>query len=220
MENLFLKFKIKTKNVKLFKEAFMHSTYVNEFKNLESYQRLEFLGDALIDAFAAKHLYNINPSLSEGEMTRLKARAVNKESLAQFSNDLKLSQYLKTGKSMNNLEKNSKILSDIFESFIAALFLDNQTKALQKILTITLFDYLDSIIGEESKDPKSLVQEHLQSHSRLAIEYRTVKDKESKNSFQSTLFHDGNTFGIGHGSTKKEAEINAAKEALRKLRIS
>lgn len=220
MKDLFLKFKIKTKNKELFEQAFHHSTYINESKDLESYQRLEFLGDALIDVFAAKHLYNMVPKLSEGEMTRLKARAVNKDTLANFSRELQLQEYLKTGKSMNKLKKNSKILSDIFESFIAALFLDNQTQILESILTKSLFNYLDSIIGEESKDPKSLVQEHLQSHSKLSVNYNTMRSFKKNNYFKSILSHDGNIFGVGFGNSKKEAEINAAKEALGKLKVN
>lgn len=202
---------IKTNNLKIYEEALTHKSFSNENNLKYDYQRLEFLGDAVVELLSTRLIFNTYPSLTEGEMTIIRANSVKGDMLCKFSIDLGLDTYARFGNSKADLDNNNKILADIFESFIAAVYIDQGEEKVNDILKDNLYDCILSAKGKELKNPKTLLQEYLQLESREAIRYET---KEHNDEFVSDIYHDGNHFGKGFGKTKKEAEVEAARKAL------
>ncbi|CAM9108443.1 ribonuclease III [Mycoplasma marinum] len=215
MEKILDQFGIKPKNIDIYYQAFTHQTFANEKRYNYTYQRLEFVGDALIDAAVGVYLFNNFPKLSEGEMTLLRAKAVNKDSFAKLSKRLKLGEILRVGNGAEELRENDSILADLFESFTAAIFLDQGREIFEAFMDVTVFEKLRKFSKKELKDSKTLLQEFLQSESREVVKYKTHKDGEL---FFSKVEHDGHHFGAGKGASKKEAEQRAAKAALKLLK--
>ncbi len=215
MKSILKQFGIEPKNIELYYQAFTHQTFANEKRYKNNYQRLEFVGDALIDAYVGMYLFQNYPLLNEGEMTLLRSKCVNKESFSKFSRSLNLGELLRIGKGAEELRDNDGILADLFESFAAALYLDAGAGALLGLLESTVFKKLDSLSKEELKDPKTLLQELLQTESRKTIKYSS---KLKGKIFETEVTHDGMSFGKGKGINKKDSEQDAAKAALKKLK--
>ena len=205
-------FNIQTNNLDLYEEAFTHKSYSNENNNKRDYQRLEFLGDAILELLTTELIYKLYPSLTEGEMTIIRSSSVKGDALSEFAQNLGLDKYIRFGNSKIDFQSNTKIFADIFESFTAAIYLDQGRDKVEEFLEKTIFKFIRTAGNKELKNPKTLLQEYLQLESREAIEYKT---EEFKNEFVSNIYHDGNHFGKGFGKTKKEAEVNAAKQALK-----
>ncbi|MCR8613004.1 MAG: ribonuclease III [Mycoplasma sp.] len=215
MKEFLKKNNIKTNNLDIYFEAFTHSSYINEHKTNKTYERLEFLGDSILSQYVSNYLFNKVPLLNEGKMSIIRSFVVKADSLAKFSKQIGLDKLLRIG-NYPELRENKKILSDLFESLVAALYIDNQDMALFSIFEKTVYKLIDEKIGEELKDAKTLIQEYLQRDKNSLIQYNVkVKNKI----FHAKLKHDTNILGEGKGSTKKEAEINAAKDALKKLNV-
>lgn len=214
MESILKKLGVtETENIVLYYEAITHPSFSNEKKFKKTYQRLEFLGDAVLDLLVSNYLYDMKPSLAEGKMSLLKASVVNKTTLAKFSIQIGLDKELRQGNSIDNLDKNEKILSDVFEAFIAALYIDSQDAGLETLLKETVIAEIDKKAGKDVRNPKTALQEYLQAEG-LSLMYDT---KWNNNVYQSVVYRDNIKFGVGRGRTKKMAEVNAAKGALRKL---
>jgi ribonuclease III len=216
------KIKKQIKNNNVFITAFTHTSYAHENKLPYSYERLEFLGDAILNYLVSTYIYFYSPYMSEGEMTNLRSKAVRQETLSSLSLELNLNKYLLLGNGEENSQGREKIsiLSDIFESFVAAIYISFGREMTWNFLEETLFlkikkNKLDGII-----DYKSLFQEHVQGlHLNKKIEYKVVKQIKinNKNSFFVNLLLDNQIYGQGESETKKLAEQKAAKEALEKL---
>ncbi len=207
-------FEFKPHNIKLFKKALTHSTYSNENRGVGDYQRLEFLGDAILSLAASHKIFLKFPKYDEGAMSLFKASLVSSKSLANLTLTTKLVDLIKVGNSLKNVKENQKILADVFESFVAAIFLDQGFEVVKKFLNKTLFKNMKKIDNEQLKNPKTILQEHLQSNSRKIIEYVT---KQEIDFFCSNVLYDNLNLGTGQGKTKQEAEVNAAKDALSKV---
>ncbi len=203
------------KNIDLYYQAFTHQTFANEKRYTKTYQRLEFLGDALIDAEVSIYLFEKFGNLDEGEMTLIRSACVNKNSFAEFSKQMGLGKLLRTGNGAASLKNNNSILADLFESLSAAIFIDQGRKSLLKLLEKTVFKKINVLSKKELKDAKTLLQELLQTESRESIKYIT---KVKGSSFVTIVKHDNNIFGEGEGTSKKESEQEAAKNALSKLK--
>lgn len=211
----------KIENNKFYKAAFTHKSYSNE-NNLDySYERLEFLGDAVLSFHITYFIWEHFPNMSEGELTSLRSKAVRQETLAAASLSLGLEKYLFLGHGEENTggKQRVSILSDIFESFLAAVNLDLGCPGINKILNLTLYEWiinnsLDSII-----DYKTKLQEYVQNEKRNPIVYKLL-DQSKKNNltcFVIGVYLDDILLGKGQGQTKKKAEQAAAKAALDKL---
>ncbi len=211
---LFEKIDLQPKNVDLYYQAFTHTSFVNEKKTGTSFQRLEFLGDALIDVEAAVYLFNEFPNLSEGEMTIIRTNVVNAQSLAKHSLDLELPKLLKVGKGAEEVRDNPKMQSDLFESLCAAIYIDLGVEKLRSFLKFNIFKAIDATGGKSQKNPKTILQEMLQADSRENVLYET---SATETAFSASVSHSGIKLGVGVGETKKEAEINAALSALSKF---
>lgn len=211
----------KFKNIELVKLAFTHQSLINETKakRYDSNQRLEFLGDAVIDLVIGEKLYILYPKLNEGELTKLRATIVCESTFASIALELKLYDYLKMskGETANGSNLLPSVLADTFESIVGVIYLESGLDTLKKVVE-PLFE---PIIKENKKtflkkDNKTLLQEIIQSNSKVPIEYIVVDEigpAHSKTFFVNVI-HDGRILGEGSGKSKKEASQLAAKKAI------
>lgn len=219
MDELFNKLNIKPNDIKLYVSAFSHSSYANEHKAKSDYERLEFLGDALVDLVVADYLYN-NSKEAEGEMTKDRASYVCENALYQYSMDLGLNNYIRVG---NGEQKDGgmfkkAIVADIFESFMAAIYLDLGFSTARRVALDIIVPYIEDPKVSFFNDYKSALQEYVQAEQD-SISYKLVSESGPSHdkSFKMAVVIDGIVYGEGVGSSKKEAEQEAAKVALDKV---
>ncbi|MBQ3253125.1 MAG: ribonuclease III [Acholeplasmatales bacterium] len=203
------------KNKSLLKTALTHSSYANEH-GLECNERMEFLGDAVLELSMSKHLYNII-DLDEGVLTKTRAKAVCETALDLYAEKINLPKYLYLGKGeeQSGGRKRPAIIADALEAILGAVFLDSGFEEAYKIVKKLFIPYLEEVV--KVKDYKSLLQEKLQSEKRT-IRYEIVRDEGPANNktFEAVVYMDNILMGRGIGKTKKEAQQNAAKSALAK----
>lgn len=207
--------------------AFQHTSYVNENRkriksdHFESNERLEYLGDAVLELIVSEYLYKAYPQQPEGFLSRTRAKLVQEESLGRLALDLGFDQYIQLGKG----EKNSggqyrfSILSDCFEAFLGALYLDQGFKVVQTFLQEKLLNRHLEILEYINQDYKTLLQERLQSKGNVKIDYR-LEDKsgpDHQQTFKMALYVDDTYIVSGEGRSKKQAESEAAKKAYLEL---
>ena len=211
------KLKVKPNNIKLYETAFTHTSYANEH-DTESYERLEFLGDAVLELLMSDYLYN-KLKVSEGEMTKLRAHYVCENALYEYSKCLELGQYLKLGKGELEIggKNNKAINSDIFESFLGALYLDQGIEITRKYFNDFIIPIIESDKMNFFADYKSALQEYVQTDKK-SLEYRLINEEgpAHNKTFTSEVVIDNIVYGTGTAHSKKEAEQMAAKNALEK----
>ncbi len=212
------------KNKKLLKEAFTHCSYLNEYnnKNINHNERLEFLGDAVLELAATKFLYNKFPKKTEGELTSIRSALVNTYSLSKKSSELELNNYILLAKGEKDSKKGRHhILANTFEAIIGAIFIDSGFEKAEDFLEKNLFDYVDEIIKNKLyNDPKSHFQELAQEHKKITPTYKLIKDKgpDHDKIFVLGLYLGKELIASGEGSSKQKAEVDAAKNALKKIK--
>ncbi|MDD2181305.1 MAG: ribonuclease III [Bacilli bacterium] len=207
-----------TKNTKLYERALTHSSYANE-ENIESYERLEYLGDAVFELIISEYLYK-NCHKNEGIMTKLRAHYVCENALYNYSLKLNLNQYIKLGRGEeeNGGKFRKATVADVFESFLGALYLDKGLVETKKFV----FKYVIPIIEAEPidliGDYKSSLQELVQTDKR-SLEYVIINEKgpAHKKTFTVVVKIDDIIYGEGVATSKKEAEQLAAQDALDKI---
>lgn len=215
------KHNIPYKNKELIHQAFVHSSYVNEHK-LESgdNERLEFMGDAVLQVYSANRLYNIKPELKEGLMSTRRSNLVSEKALAQVVREHGLNEFLLLGigEEKTGGRNRDSIISDMFEAFIGAIFLDSGFEVVYKLLDILMLKHIEEM-DENTFDYKTKLQEYVQADSRKSIEYETIDTQGPNNNpiFTVAVVIDGLRYGVGQGSSKKDAQKNAAKDALKKM---
>lgn len=205
----------------LIKRAFTHSSYVNETKKGEDYERLEFLGDKILDFLVSEYLY-ISEHLKEGEMTKIRASYVCENALYEYSKKLGFSNYLRLGKGeeASGGRDRKAILADVFEAFLAATYL---TYGLSKTKEIVYDVVIKAIENKEDyflHDYKSILQELLQADKK-GVEY-VLENEEGPShnkTFTTVVKIDGVILGRGVSNSKKESEQKAAKDALSKQAV-
>lgn len=218
--------KIIFKDRKLLENVFVHRSFLNEHKDsiYSSNEKLEFLGDSVLSLITSIYLYKNFPNLDEGIYTDIKASVVRTESLADVARKIKLGDivYLSKGEELNKGRDNKNILADCFEAFIAAIFIDKGFDVAYEFIVEWLFkDNLNYIVTNMLYlSPKSRLQEHLQAQFRQLPVYTTLEEKgpEHKKQFVISVSFDNKVLGKGVGSSKKEAEEAAAKNALEKMK--
>ena len=215
------KYDIPYKNKALIEQAFTHSSYVNEHKMvLGDNERLEFMGDAVLQIYTADRLYNIKPALKEGLMSTRRSNLVSEKALAEFAREYHLNDYLLlgAGEEKTGGRNRDSIISDMFEAFIGAVYLDSGFDVATKLLDILMRKHVEEM-NESTFDYKTKLQEYVQADSRKDIVYETVKEygPSNKPCFEVVVKVDGLVFGRGKGTSKKEAQKMAAKNALDKL---
>ena len=150
LNKLFNILKIQPKNIKIYYQALTHKTYVNENKHLESYEKLEFIGDSILQMYSSLYIYKKFKNENEGVMSILRANNVSSNSLAQIIKDNKINEFLICSNNVDELKNNNKICSDMFESLLAAIYIDLGPKEAEKFLNRFLFKKLQN--SEEDKE--------------------------------------------------------------------
>lgn len=207
----------------LYEQALTHSSFAHEKNNtLGNNERLEFLGDAVLELIISDYLYRVYPHFPEGKLTRLRAGLVCRESLAHVAYHLNLGDYLRLGKGETAGGGSSRpsLLADAVEALIGALFLDVGFALCYKYaieLFRPVFQMLDE--GVLRQDYKTLLQEYVQVRNGVTPSYRITGESgpDHQKTFAAQCLIKGNVVGTGTGRSKKEAEQDAAKEAWHKL---
>ena len=212
---------INTDNEKLYIRALTHTSYANE-ENVESYERLEYLGDAVLELIMSEYLYK-NTDKEEGEMTKLRAHYVCENALYEYSIRLGLNEYLKLGhgEEESGGKFRKAIVADIFEAFLGALYLDKGLETARKFIYDTVIPLIESKSTIFFSDYKSVLQELVQTDKR-SLEYSVVNEEgpAHNKTFTVCVKVDGILYGTGIAHSKKEAEQEAAKDALKKAQIN
>jgi ribonuclease-3 len=208
------------KNKKLLEQAFIHRSYLNETREkLSSNERLEFLGDSILSFVVSQYLYTTFPQFEEGALTNIRSLMVNTKSLAAIARELDFGSYLKLSKGEEESKgrQNQSLLADCFEGFVGALFIDQGTDAVIEFLKVVLLPKADDIIQNKSfKDPKSLLQELVQSRRQNSPMYKVLSEfgPAHAKKFRIGAYIDGKLISEGEGKSKRDAEENAAQKAL------
>jgi len=212
------------KNKDLIKVALTHSSKSNENKSLENNERLEFLGDAVLDLCVGAYLYKTLPSKKEGVLTKLRALIVCADSLFIASDKLKLGEFIMLGKgekhSGGKYKKN--IIADCFEAVLGAIYLDSDYETVSKIALNLLSDITKKAVeGKLTYDYKTLLQEYVHSKNIKDFYYELVQIKgpEHDQIFTSKVVINSEDIGSGEGKNKKESEQHAAYNTLKKLKL-
>lgn len=208
---------------RLLKQAFTHSSFVNEHRRKpnEDNERLEFLGDAVLELTVSKYLFIKYPLMSEGELTKLRAAIVCEPSLVTFANELSFGDLVLLGKGeeMTGGRERPALLADVFEAFIGALYLDKGLDSVIDFLRQSVFPKINAGLFSHLMDYKSQLQELVQRDGVGLIEYQILQEKGPAHNreFVSKVSMNGKELGIGVGRSKKEAEQHAAQMALEVL---
>jgi len=212
---------IRFNDIRLLEQAFTHKSYVHEHPGSKHNERLEFLGDAVLELAVSEHLFRTYPKSSEGELTKLRASIVCEPSLCAIAEQLGFGRYVRLGRGeeLSNGRHRPALLADVFESFVGALYLDQGFGAVVKFLETSLFPRLGDAEAALLGDYKSRLQEFVQQHDLGAIEYRLSGELGPSHDkrFVSEVLLNGRVLGSGIGRTKKESEQQAASEALEAL---
>jgi ribonuclease-3 len=212
-------------NWKLFLQALLHRSYLQFLEEeWNSNERLEFLGDAILNFVVAEHLFVTYPDMEEGELTKFRSRLVNRKILAQRAKDLHLSDYLLLSSSAaQSIDSGSEsIIADAIESIIGALYLDGGLKAARKFIYITLLKnpvVFNSAITDDNY--KSTLLEYAQAHSLGIPRYSVILEEgpEHDRRFTIEVLIGTQSYGRGFGRSKKEAEQAAAAQALEHIQL-
>lgn len=209
-------------NEALVEQAFSHTSYINEKHgtHIESYERLEFLGDAILEYVVSRYLYREYPKEPEGKLTRIRAALVCETSLAYLArlwhfDDL---MYLGKGEEVSGGRQRPSILCDVFEAFIGAFVLDAGLERVIPFIEEQMVTLRDQS-GIRLLDYKTLLQEELQRHGKVLIQYHLLKETgpSHQKTFEVEVTCDGKALGRGQGTSKKEAEQEAACLALNQM---
>ncbi len=206
------------KNKEILKKALTHTSYAYE-KNLESNEKLEYLGDSILEFISSKYLYNNYKKLNEGEMTKVRAAVVCEESLYKIALKHNFSDFLYLGKSesSNNAHSSKAILADSVEAVIASIYLDSNLEEAEKFIIKNLEEEINNASKNVGiKDYKTVLQEMLQVNGNVNIKYYIIKESgpDHNKLFESKVECNGKILGYGKGKTKKASEMMAAKNAI------
>jgi ribonuclease-3 len=233
-ERLEVKLGYRFKDRLLLEQALTHSSAVPELRAVQeadrkkgvavgNYERLEFLGDAVLDMLASEYLLTSFPDWSEGQLSKSRARLVNARSLESAARRIGLGEHLRLGRGEEKTGGREKpaLLADGFEAIVAAVYLDSGLDSARQLLRRLLFEQAVEERGERmaDSDRKSALQEYLQRRGRPPAEYRLAGESgpDHQKVFVVEVLAEGTSLGQGEGSTKKEAEQRAARSALTQL---
>lgn len=205
---------IKSINEDLLMEALTHSSYSNEHSKTKNYERLEFLGDAVLELITSEYFFE-NTNLKEGDMTKKRASFVCEQALAHYAKDLGIDKLIRVGHGQIN-DVNDTIIADVFESVLGAIYLTHGLDVARNYINEIVVPYIESdfvFLG----DYKTILQELVQT-DRKSLEYVLVNEygEAHNKTFEVEVQIDGIVYGKGKGKSKKEAEQHAAFDAYKK----
>ena len=206
------------KDKSILQTALTHTSYAYQ-NHVQSYEKLEFLGDSILEFISSEYIYETYPNLTEGEMTKVRATVVCESSLSKTAKLHNFSDFLNLGKSEKKSfgQARTAILEDVFEAVVAAIYKDGGLESARKFIIENLKDeieYATKHVG--SKDYKTVLQEKLQKNGEVKIEYVTINESgpDHNKSFESEVRCQGIPLARGKGKSKKSAEMQAAQKAL------
>lgn len=210
------------KNKELLKKALTHTSYAYE-KGTQSNEKLEFLGDSILEFLSSIYIFKKYPNLTEGEMTKVRATVVCEDSLYKVAQKLNFERFLYLGNSEIKGKEHIRkaILADSVEAVIAAIYLDGNLEEAQRFIIGNLEDEIENAtkhVGQ--KDYKTVLQEKLQIHGNTNIKYTIIEEKgpDHEKVFVAKVEWNNRKLAIGEGKSKKQAEMEAAKKALEFLK--
>jgi ribonuclease-3 len=209
------------RNTGLLEEALTHSSYAHEHGLVRWNERLEFLGDAVLEVSASKYLYGKYPALSEGELTRYRSSVVCKRALTRWADHIRLRRFLRLGKGMVTCGDSHGVFADAAEALFGAVFVDGGYDSAENLL----LRYLRFQDGESSADaaldPKSELQRFVQENSACGVSYfvSSVTGPSHAPLFTVAVEFEGHVIGEGNGASRREAEFDAARNALLSLAV-
>jgi ribonuclease-3 len=218
--------KIIFKDWLLLSRALTHRSYVNEHPEaLEDNERLEFLGDAVLDFMVGAWLYNQFPEMREGDLTRMRSALVQTEQLSEFAKEMDLGKALKLGigETQCGGRNRDALLCDAFEALVGAMYLDTGIKGVAGLIHPLLKKAKESILlNHRNEDPKSMLQEWVQSNGYATPVYivSNCTGPDHMKEFEVSVLVNGDTFAKGSGRSKQAAEKEAARGALKKIGLA
>lgn len=219
IENLENLLGVKFKNKQLLELSTIHKSWSVENKLAYNNERLEFLGDSVLSIIISEYLYKNYPDKDEGSLSKLKSVLVSKNQLSKWAKQLKLGDYILISKAeeLSGGRKKDTIVASMFEAILGAMYLD---QGLEKCIEFINNNFLSKMIDIEVEDYKSLLQEKVQKEFKILPEYIIVKETgpDHNKEFDCVVKINDKILGHGKGKTKKQAQQNAAKEALKKLK--
>lgn len=224
MDELFEKLKIKPIRKDLYSIAFSHSSYANEHKKKSDYERLEFLGDAVLKLITSKLLYNKYPDYNEGKLSKIRSILVSDSILANVAKSINLPEYMimsKAEEKTGGREKESNIACTM-EAIFGAYYLDNKIDTVEKFIKNSIIPKSDEIIEHfEKYNAKAVLQEYTQKISNDLPIYKTIKTTGPQHdlNFEVEVSYNNKVLATGCGKTKKEAQQNSAYKACIALNI-
>lgn len=214
------KVNIEPKHISLYEQAFTHPSYNSDANTKHhDYERLEFLGDGVIDFIIAELSFVSRPELEQGNLTKMRAALVSTNGLSEIARSLEIDKYIRLGNSFTgDIAQASRILEDVFEAFIGALYLDQGFVNTKNVLVNLFINKVKTFDVESLNDYKSKLQEEVQAEHRESVSYEVISETGPAHDkhFVVKVSFDGIELGRGEGSTKKAAEQLAAKAALEK----
>ena len=213
------------KNKKYLEEALTHRSYSNEAEKTRRFnnEKLEFLGDAILNLITTEYIYDLYGKKTEGELAKLKSQIISEPVFSTIASDIKLGEYLylSNGEIMSGGRHRRSILGDAFEALIGAIFKDSDYYTAKNIALKFLLGKINKLEEiEGTGDYKTVLQEFVQGKYKKMPEYKLLRTKgpDHNKVFEICVRWNDKIYGIGTGKSKKEAEKHAAKEALEKLK--
>ncbi len=214
---------IEFKNGELLLEALTHRSYLNEYTNwkLPHNERLEYLGDAVLELVITHELFKKFPEYMEGHLTVLRAALVNAQMLSKIAEDIKLDSFMlmSRGERKDTGKAREVILANVIEAVIGAIYIDQGIDSAKKFILQFIWTHLDEILETKSyRDSKSELQEIIQERLKVTPAYRVIKESgpAHKKTFNVGVYFGEKFIADGTGASKQEAEVEAAKQALKK----
>ncbi|TET27621.1 ribonuclease III [Candidatus Aerophobetes bacterium] len=212
----------KFKNLNLLNQALTHSSYIRSKgkKSLFDYERLEFLGDAVLELLTAEYLFREYPQLSEGGLSKLRSRLVSKESLSNYAREIEVGKYLLIAKDQEGIQSQDTLLADAYEAIIGAVYLDDGLQVSRQLILSFLLSQKGKM--QEINDFKSYLQEYVQSKHKSLPRYKMIQETgpDHQKKFKVEVQIKGKVMGKGWGFTKKKAEIMAARFAWKRIKTA
>ena len=224
VSDLLKKLHITYKDLAIYEQALTHPSYNGDANTKhQDYEKLEFMGDSVLGYVTADLVYKNRPEMSEGDLTKLRSVLVSTKPLAAYARKISLDQYVRIGHSISasQVKENDKILENVFESLIGAIYLDAGLKSAYRFIKYILLKDIKTYDADNLTDYKTKLQEEIQAEHRDAVQYVTISQSGPAHdrTFTVQVRYNDIVLGTGTGKSKKKAEEMAAKDALSKRSV-
>ena len=224
VSDLLKKLHVTYKDLAIYEQALTHPSYNGDANTKhQDYEKLEFMGDSVLGYVTADLVYKNRPEMSEGDLTKLRSVLVSTKPLAAYARKISLDQYVRIGHSItaSQVKESDKILENVFESLIGAIYLDAGLKAAYRFIKYILLKDIKTYDADNLTDYKTKLQEEIQAEHRDAVQYVTISQKGPAHdrTFTVQVKYNDIILGTGEGKSKKKAEEMAAKDALSKRSV-